>query len=123
MRMNLNNLSANFLTYLEGGSLQIFAGNSPSINFKSSENIRIIDVIDIPIKLSKKPGIIKQLSQAKDLAKILTKQNLTLEIRLKGQTVLKLGKNANPKIVKIVTLSNHIEITNLKNLKKLSENL
>jgi hypothetical protein len=121
MRMNLNNLSANFLTYLEGGSLQIFAGNSPSINFKSSENIRIIDVIDIPIKLSKKPGIIKQLSQAKDLAKILTKQNLTLEIRLKGQTVLKLGKNANPKIVKIVTLSNHIEITNLKNLKKLSE--
>lgn len=119
--MNLNNLSANFLTYLEGGSLQIFAGNSPSINFKSSENIRIIDVIDIPIKLSKKPGIIKQLSQAKDLAKILTKQNLTLEIRLKGQTVLKLGKNANPKIVKIVTLSNHIEITNLKNLKKLSE--
>jgi hypothetical protein len=121
MRMNLNNLSANFLTYFEGGSLQIFAGNSPSINFKSSENIRIIDVIDIPIKLSKKPGIIKQLSQAKDLAKILTKQNLTLEIRLKGQTVLKLGKNANPKIVKIVTLSNHIEITNLKNLKKLSE--
>ena len=120
MRMK-NNLSANFLTYLEKGGLKISTNDTPSINFQSLGDSRILDIIEIPINLSKKPGLIKQLSQAKDLAKNLSQKNITLEIRLKGETVLKLGKNANPKLAKIVTLSNHIEITDVKKLKKLSE--
>ena len=81
----------------------------------------IIDVLDIPIKISGKPGIIKQLSEAKDLAKKLKQQQITLEIRYMGQPVLKLGQNANPKLAKIVTLSGDIEISDLKKLKKLSD--
>ena len=116
-----NNLSANFLTYLEKGGLKISTNGITSINFQSIGDSRILDIIEMPIQLSKKPGLIKQLSQAKDLAKNLSQQSITLEIRLKGETVLKLGKNANPKLAKIVTLSNHIEITDVKKLKKLSE--
>ena len=119
MRMK-NNLSANFLTYLEKGSLQISTNNIPSINFQTLGNSRILDIIEIPIQLSKKPGLVKQLSQAKSLAKSLSQENITLEIRLRGETVLKLGKEANPKLAKIVTLSNHIEITDVKKLKELS---
>jgi hypothetical protein len=115
-----HNLSANFLTYLEKGSLQISTNDIPSINFQTLGNSRILDIIEIPIQLSKKPGLVKQLSQAKSLAKSLSQENITLEIRLKGETVLKLGKEANPKLAKIVTLSNHIEITDVKKLKKLS---
>ena len=119
--MKTLNLPANFLSYLQSGNLKISCGDTPSINFTATDELKIIDVIDIPIKISKKPWLIKQLSEAKDLAKNLKKQNKTLEVRLQGETVLKLGKKANPKLVKIITLSNDIEISDLKKLKKLSE--
>ena len=115
------NLPANFLTYLTGGSLRVTTDGAPSINFTSTSDSRIVDIIDIPIKISGKPGLIKQLSEAKDLAKNLKQEGITLEIRLQGETVLKLGEKANPKLAKIVTLSGDIEITDVKKLKKLSD--
>lgn len=114
------NPPADFLSYLESGSLKIYSGNVNSINFEANKDTRIIDIMDLPIKISKKPGLIKQLTEAKDLARRLKQQNVTLEIRLQGDTILKLGKNANPKLAKIVTLSGDIEIRDLKKLKKLS---
>jgi hypothetical protein len=112
-------LPVNFLSYLESGSIKITCDNSPMINFRVEGNYKIIDVEDIPISVSKMPGLFKQLSVAKGLAKSLKQDNITLEVRLHGETVLKLGADANPKLVKIVTLSDSIEITNLKLLKKL----
>ncbi len=38
-------------------------------------------------------------------------------------TVLKLGEKANPKLAKIITLSSNIEITDLRKLKKLSDDI
>jgi len=114
------NYPANFLSFLENGSLKIKYKNNNAINFHATKDSKIIDIIEIPIKVSKKPGLIKQLSEAKDLAKKLAKDHITLEIRLKGEPVLKLGQSAKPKLAKIVTLSNHIEIRDLKKLKRLS---
>jgi len=114
-------MPANFLSFLQGGSLKIACDGTPSINFTAEGDSRIIDIIDIPIEIAKRPGMKKQLSEAKDLAKNLKQENITLEIRLQGQPVLKLGDNANPKLAKIVTLSNNIEITDLRKLKKLSD--
>ena len=121
MRMKNFDLPANFLSFLQGGNLKITCDDAPSINFVAEGNSRIIDIIDIPIEITKRPGLIKQLSEAKDLAKNLKQENITLEVRLQGETVLKLGKNANPKLAKIVTLSNDIEIADLRKLKKLSD--
>ncbi|MDF2426250.1 MAG: hypothetical protein OPY08_07500 [Nitrosopumilus sp.] len=117
--MNSFDLPVNFLSYLQSGSLKVTCNDSPMINFTIDGNSRIINVEDIPISLSKKPGLFKQLSVAKGLAKNLKHDNITLEVRLHGETVLKLGADANPKLAKIVTLSDSIEITNLKLLKKL----
>ena len=114
-------LPANFLSFLNSGGLKVTYDDIPSINFTVEGNSRIIDIIDIPIEIEKRPGLIKQLSEAKELAKNLKKENITLEIRLQGESVLKLGENANPKLAKIVTLSNNIEITDLRKLKKLSD--
>ena len=55
------------------------------------------------------------------MAKKLKQENVTFEIRLNGETVLKLGKDANPKLAKIVTMSGDIEIKDLKKLSKLSK--
>ena len=120
MRMTNFDLPANFLSFLNSGSLKVTCDGNPSINVTAEGNSRVIDVIDIPIEITKRPGLIKQLSEAKDLAENLKQENITLEIRLQGKPVLKLGEDANPKLAKIVTLSNNIEITDLRKLKKLS---
>lgn len=123
MRMKNFDLPANFLSFLNSGGLKVTCDGNPSINFTVEGNSRIIDIIDIPIEIEKRPGLIKQLSEAKDLAKNLKRENITLKVRLQGETVLKLGEKANPKLAKIVTLSGDIEITDLRKLKKLSDAL
>ncbi|MFB5639889.1 MAG: hypothetical protein ACE5RA_06605 [Nitrosopumilus sp.] len=119
--MDKNNLPTNFLSYLQNGNLKISTDDKPSIDFSVSGNLKVINIIDLPIKIRRKQGIIKKLSEAKELAKNMNNRGMTLEIQLQGKTVLKIGKEANPKLAKIVTLSSHIEITDLKKLKKLSE--
>ena len=121
MTMKDFDLPANFLSYLDTGKLSVTCNDSPAVNFHVNGSTKIIDVIDIPIEITKMPGFLKQLSEAKDLAKNLAKQKTTIEIRLRGDTVLKLGEKANPKLAKIVTLSSNIEITDLRKLKKLSD--
>jgi len=121
MTMKDFDLPANFLSYLDNGKLSVTCNDSPAINFHVDGSTKIIDIIDIPIEITKMPGFLKQLSEAKDLAKNLAKQETTIEVRLRGDTVLKLGEKANPKLAKIVTLSNNIEITDLRKLKKLSD--
>jgi len=114
-------LPANFLSYLDNGKLSITCDGDPTINFRVDGSTKIIDIIDIPIEINKMPGFLKQLSDAKELAKDLTQKKTTIEVRYKGDTVLKLGEKANPKLAKIVTLSSNIEITDLRKLKKLSD--
>ena len=114
-------MPVNFLSFLNSGGLKVTCDGNPSINFTAEGNSRIIDIIEIPIEITKRPGLIKQLSEAKELAKNLKQQGITLEIMMQGETVFKLGENANPKLAKIVTLSNNIEITDLRKLKKLSD--
>ena len=121
MTMKDFDLPANFLSYLDNGKLSVTCNDSPAVNFHVDGSTKIIDVIDIPIQITKMPNFLKQLSEAKDLAKNLAKQETTIEVRLRGDTVLKLGEKANPKLAKIVTLSSNIEITDLRKLKKLSD--
>ena len=121
MTMKDFDLPANFLSYLDNGKLSVTCNDSPAVNFHVDGSTKIIDVIDIPIEITKMPGFLKQLSEAKDLAKNLAKQKTTIEVRLRGDTVLKIGEKANPKLAKIVTLSSNIEITDLRKLKKLSD--
>ena len=121
MTMKNFDLPANFLSYLDTGKLSITCNDSPTINFHVDGSTKIIDIIDIPIEITKMPGFLKQLSEAKELAKDLTQKKTTIEVRLRGDTVLKLGEKANPKLAKIITLSSNIEITDIRKLKKLSD--
>ena len=121
MTMKNFDLPANFLSYLDNGKLSVTCNDSPAINFHMDGSTKIIDIIDIPIEITKMPGFLKQLSEAKELAKDLAQKKTTIEVRLRGDTVLKLGEKANPKLAKIITLSSNIEITDLRKLKKLSD--
>ena len=121
--MTKTNLPANFLFYLKSGKLNISYGNNTSISFKAENNLREIDIIDLPIKLPKKFGILKQFREAKDLAKKLKEEKTTLEIKHEGNLLLQIKKKANPKFSKFATLSKNIEIIDFKKFRQLEKEL
>ena len=66
-------------------------------------------------------SLIKQLTEAKHIGKVLKKENVTLEVLHKNKLVLKMGKDAKPKLSSLLTLSKDIEIVDLKELRKLDK--
>lgn len=121
--MKKTNLPANFLFYLKSGNLNISYGTNPSISFKAKNDIREIDIIDLPIKLPKKFGLLKRFREAKDLAKKLKEEKTTLNIKYEGELILRLGEKAKPKFSKFVTLSKNIEIVDFKRFRQLEKKL
>lgn len=121
--MNKKNFPANFLLLPQKGSINITCDDKPTVSFKANENTKTIDIIEIPLKLSKKYGIIKKLRDARILAKSLKEEKVTLDIKHEGKLVLRLGEKAKPKFSKIITLSKDIEIKDLKRLQSLEKSL
>tara|TARA_B110000014_G_C19513277_1_gene276351 strand:- start:8 stop:370 length:363 start_codon:yes stop_codon:yes gene_type:complete len=116
-------LPANFLISLTKGSVKISEGKKPSIEFTTRDYDRVVNIISMPVKISGKKSALKRLSDAKDLAKTLKKDGVTLDIQYKGKLVLRLGEKAKPKLSKIITMSSDIEITNIKALRSLEKGI
>ena len=70
-----------------------------------------------------KVGLLDRLSNARQFAYSLASNDLTLSVLYKGKEVMMLGKNAKPKLSKLVTRSNHIQIKSLRGLRKLDQEL
>jgi hypothetical protein len=71
----------------------------------------------------KKLGLLDRLSNARQFANSLANNDLTLSVSYKGKEVMMLGKNAKPKLSKLVTRSSHIQIKSLLGLRKLDQEL
>ena len=64
-----------------------------------------------------------RLSEARRFAKYLKEKNLTLCISNRGKIVMKLGKEANPKFSRMITQSGAVEITDIRELRRLDKRL
>jgi hypothetical protein len=134
------NLILNILTqcvgYVTNGSVRVDVDNQTAIEIKGHSKGKKSDLsIDIEEHGDRfftaalvhddkeKVGLLKRLSNAKQFADSLANNDLTLSVLYKGKEVMTLGKNAKPKISKLVTRSNHIEIKSLRELRKLDRKL
>lgn len=72
-----------------------------------------------PTKIS----IREKISEAKDFAKYLTNNSLTISIRYKDKEIIVLENKAKSKFSQLITVSNNIQIKNLRHLKKLDNEL
>ena len=85
-------LPANFLISLKKGSVKISENKKPAIEFSTKNDDRVVNIISIPVKISGKKSAIKRLGDARDLAKTLKKEGVTLDIQHNGKLVLRLGE-------------------------------
>jgi len=89
----------------------------------AKDNKITINLIDPSFNIPTSMGILKKLSEARNLAKNLKDENLILCISSNNKLVMKLGKEAKPKLSKMVTRSNAVEITDLRELRRLDKRL
>ena len=114
-------LPANFLISLKKGSVKISENKKPAIEFSTKNDDRVVNIISIPVKISGKKSAIKRLGDARDLAKTLKKEVVTLDIQHNCKLVLRLGEKAKPNLSKIITLSGNIEIADINALRSLEK--
>jgi hypothetical protein len=65
----------------------------------------------------------ERLSEAKEFAKCIKNSNLTLSILYKNKEIIVIGKEAKPKLSKIISRSNDIQIKNIRKLKRFDSEL
>jgi len=116
-------LPISLLKCIRNGSIGIKEEGKQSVNINAKDNKITIDILDFSINTTSKIGILTKLSEARELAKNLKDQNLTLCITNKNKTVMKLGKEAKPKLSRLITQSSAVEITDLSELRRLDKRL
>ena len=116
-------LLINLLKLVKTGSLDVSENDKKTVTVSFGENKIIVDILDITFNITSTKGILIRLSEARRFAKYLKEKNLTLCISNRGKIVMKLGKEANPKFSRIITQSGAVEITDLRELRRLDKRL
>ena len=68
-------------------------------------------------------GLFDKLKTAKEFARKLTDNNMTISFLRRGKEVITIGKDAKPTISKVITRSNDIEIDSIRQTSELKEEL
>ena len=116
-------LLINLLKLVKTGSLDVSENDKKTVTVSFGENKIIVDILDITFNITSTKGILIRLSEARRFAKYLKEKNLTLCISNRGKIVMKLGKEANPKFSRIITQSGAVEITDIRELRRLDKRL
>ena len=87
------------------------------------KNIKILDIHDFSFENPGEDNIFEKLGKARDLGSMLKENNQTLIVRHKGKDVMKFGKDANPKLSLLATMSRDVEICDLLELRRLSKTI
>ncbi|MBI3842002.1 MAG: hypothetical protein HY295_02460 [Thaumarchaeota archaeon] len=119
----LDELSLKLLKGIKTGSLHVSENGKNSLKIVADGNDKIIDIIDFSSNIPSTQEIFTKLSEAKKFAEKLKEQNITLRISHKGKMVMKLGKEANPKLSRLITRSDAVEITDIRELRILDKRL
>jgi hypothetical protein len=124
---------AELLSWLKGGTILIGIPNQPILEIRA-ENSKIVLNLLISKNLgdvngnkdnenAAKLSLSKKISGAKDFAKYLRYNDLTISMRYKSKEIIILGKKAKPKFSKLIIGSNDIQIKNLRQLMRLDNEL
>ena len=116
-------LLVDLLRLVREGNMEISENHKKSLKLSFSKNTIVFDLLDIEFNIPSSKGMFERISEARKLAKILEENNFTLCISHKGKIVMKLGKDAKPKLSRMLTKSKSVEITNLRELRRLDKRL
>ena len=109
---------------LKSGEITLFSNKTAVVRLSASENVVDIDAInqqflkDLFNNMKSGKPLLEQVKQLKTIAEDLRKEGLTVTISIEGDQVLSIGKDAKPKLSKVITGTNAVEINNIMKLIK-----
>lgn len=106
---------------LKSGEVSLFTDHGKALQLKVENkkiDLNIIDreLLKVVLRSASEPkgkSLLDRLTQFKKIANELKDEGLTITISYEGGLVLTLGSDANPKLSKLITSTNAIEINNL----------
>ena len=106
---------------LKSGEVSLFTDHGKALQLKVENKKIDLNIIDrelLKVVLRSESGpkgksLLDRLAQFKKIANELKDEGLTITISYEGRLVLTLGSDANPKLSKLITTTNAIEINNL----------
>jgi len=107
---------------IKSGAVTLSTGNKETLQLKAENNRIDINAIDkgflkdVVGNMGGGKSIVGRLNQLKGLAEELRDEGLTFTISYKGDLAVTVGSGAKPKISKIITKTNAVEINNLLKL-------
>jgi len=118
---------AKSLKAVQGGMISIDIEGQPALKIDVNKEKDKINIDFIQPSLLKVPedetGLFDKLKTAKEFAQRLTDNGLTLSFLRKGKEAIILGLEADPKLSKLVTRSDDIQVDSLRESIKLSREL
>ena len=118
---------AKSLKAVQGGMISINIEGQPALKIDVNKEKDKINIDFIQPSLLKVPedetGLFDKLKTAKEFAQRLTDNGLTLSFLRKGKEAIILGLEADPKLSKLVTRSDDIQVDSLRESIKLGREL
>jgi hypothetical protein len=111
---------------MKSGAVTLSTGNKEALKMKAENNKIDINAIDKAFlkdvigNMGDGKSIGNMLNQLKGLAEELQNEGLTITVSYKGDLVITVGSGAKPKISRIITRTNAVEINNLRKLVELA---
>ena len=110
---------------IKSGAVTLSTGNKEALKMRAENNRIDINAIDkkflkdVVKNMGDGKSIGNRISQLKGLAEELQNEGLTITVSFKGDLVITVGLDAEPKISQIITRTNAVEINNLRKLVEL----
>lgn len=115
-------LPANLISLLKSGNITIHEADKKSVEVCAKKNNVTVNILTLPTGVSTS-RVITTLSQARNLAQSLSERGVTLTVSSHDKPVVRLGRGAKPKLSRLVTRSGNVEVTNLRELRRLDRRL
>lgn len=107
---------------IKSGEVTLFSGDVEALQLKAENKKIDLNAVnkeflkDVVGSMGGGKSARSKLTQLKNIARELRDEGLTITISYKGDLVLTVGSEANPKFSRLVTRTNAIEINNLRKL-------
>ena len=109
------------------GSISVKTNDTPTFSLEFQGNKVLLDITDASFfnfgEEGDDIGLFSKLKTAKELAQVLTDNNLTLSILRKGKEALSLGYETHPTLSRLITRSDDIQIDSVKEVAKLKHDV
>lgn len=117
------NLSADLLSLLKSGKIMVHQDDTKLIEVDAKDSNITVNIVNLLNEITTSGHAFAKISEARRLAGLLDKRGITLTLSRDNKPVVKLGRDAKPKLSRLVTQSSNVEVTNLRELRHLDRRL